>query len=109
LFPIYFQHGGCPADTDRQFFHLWRGPQSHVPQPDGVYSLANYVKTVKRSKQSAANDPFLAARYQRLESCRGEVTCNYFYPFFHLRYGEGLKGGSSGRLWVEHKDIDQNQ
>jgi hypothetical protein len=110
LFPIYFQQRAAdPADNYTAVFPIYGEVRNRMFRSQMEFILwPMYVKTVKRGRNSPLpNDPFLAARYQRLEARRGEVTTyNYFYPFFHLRYGEGLKGW---QLWPfvgrEHKDI----
>ena len=110
LFPIYFQQrGDDPGDNYTAVFPIYGEVRNRMFRSRIEFILwPMYVKTVKRGRNSPLpSDPFLAARYQRLESRRGEVTTyNYFYPFFHLRYGEGLKGW---QFWPfvgrEHKDI----
>jgi len=110
LFPIYFQQRAeDPADNYTAVFPIYGEVRNRIFRSRMEFILwPMYVKTVKRGRNSPLpNDPFLAARYQRLEARRGEVTTyNYFYPFFHLRYGEGLKGW---QFWPvvghEHKDI----
>jgi hypothetical protein len=66
------------------------------------------VKTIRRKSASALpNDPFLAAPYRYFRAMRGDITTyNYLYPFFHLRYGDGLKGWQFWPLYGhEHKQV----
>lgn len=110
LFPIYFQQrGDDPGDNYTAVFPIYGEVRNRMFRSRMEFVLwPMYVKTVKRGRNSPLpNDPFLAERYQRLESRRGEVTTyNYVYPFFHLRYGEGLQGW---QFWPfvghEHKDV----
>jgi len=96
VFPFYFQQrSDDPARNYTALFPLLGRLQTRMFRSEIEFALwPVYIKSIRRPSASALpDDPFLAARYQFLSARRGEVTTyNFLYPFFHLRYGDGLKG-----------------
>jgi len=96
IFPFYFQQRS--PDTNLNYtavFPIYGHLKQRIFRSEIDFVLwPLYVKTVRRkSASSLPNDPFLAVPYRYLQAMRGDITTyNYFYPFFHLRYGDGLKG-----------------
>ncbi len=110
LFPFYFQQRS--PDPERNYTALWpiygRMEQRLFRSEVDFALWPIYCKTQRRKALSPLpEDPFLAGVYRNLGTRRGEVTTyNYVYPFFHLRYGDGLFGW---QLWPfygeEHKSV----
>lgn len=110
LFPFYFQQRS--PDTNANYtalFPLYGHLQNRFFRSEVDFALwPLYIKSIKRPSASPLpDDPFLSLGNQWLSSRRGDVTTyNYLYPFFHLRYGEGLRGWQFWPLLGhEHKDI----
>ncbi len=110
IFPFYFQQRS--PDSNQNYTALFplyghlknRGFRSEIDF--ALWPL--YIKSIKRPSASPLpNDPFLSLGRSWLNSRRGDVTTyNYVYPFFHLRYGEGLFGWQFWPLLGhEHKEI----
>lgn len=110
LFPIYFQQRSTdPAENYTAVFPFYGKVQNRMFRSRTEFVMwPIYVKTVKRGQASVLpDDAFTSARYRYLSLRRGEITTyNYFYPFYHVRYGDGMKGW---QFWPfvgrEHKDI----
>ena len=110
IFPIYMQQRS--TDTNLNYtalFPIYGHLKNRVFRSESEFALwPLYVKTVRRpSASSVPLDPGANLRRQFLDARRGDVTTyNYVYPFFHLRYGDGMKGW---QLWPllghEHKKI----
>lgn len=96
IFPFYFQQRS--PDTNLNYtavFPFYGHLKQRIFRSEiDFVAWPVYVKTVRRKSVSALpDDPFLAVPYRYFQAVRGDVTTyNYFYPFFHLRYGDGLKG-----------------
>ncbi|MFO1512481.1 MAG: hypothetical protein U1F83_06130 [Verrucomicrobiota bacterium] len=110
LFPIYFQQRSTNrAENYTAVFPFYGEVRNRIFRSQMDFVMwPLYVKTIKRGAASPLpDDPFTSLKYQYLNSRRGEVTTyNYVYPFFHLRYGDGLKGWQFWPLLGhEHKDI----
>lgn len=96
VFPFYFQQRS--SDTNLNYtavFPFYGHLKQRVFRSEIDFVLwPLYVKTVRRKAASALpDDPFLALPYRYMQAMRGDITTyNYLYPFFHLRYGEGLQG-----------------
>jgi len=111
VFPFYFQQRSevDPTQDYTAVFPFYGKMRNHVFRSRTEWLLwPLYLKTVKRGRASPLpNDPFVAIKYRYLSSRRGEVTTyNYFYPFFHIRSGDGLAGW---QFWPvvghEHQDV----
>ena len=110
LFPFYFQQRS--PDTNANYtalFPIYGHLKNRLFRSEVDFALwPLYIKSIKRTSASPLpDDPLLSLGNKWLSSRRGDVTTyNYFYPFFHLRYGAGLRGW---QLWPligrEHKDI----
>lgn len=96
LFPIYFQQRSSdPADNYTAVFPFYGEVRNRIFRSRTEFVMwPFYVKTVKRGRASSLpEDEFAAPRYRYLDTRRGEVTTyNYFYPFYHVRQGDGLEG-----------------
>jgi hypothetical protein len=110
LFPFYFQQRS--ADPEKNYTALWpiyghlegrlfRSEVDFVLWP--IYSKTQRHKT----HSPLPDDAFLAGRYRNLNARRGNITTyNYVYPFFHLRYGDGLEGWQFLPFYgTEHKSV----
>jgi len=112
LFPLYFQQRSQdPGKNYTALFPFYGKLQNRFFRSEIDFALwPVYVKTVRRpSATTRPDDPFLQLRHRYLSARRGDITTyNYFYPFFHLRYGDGLSGW---QLWPlvghEQKQITQ--
>jgi len=113
VFPFYFQQRS--SDTNQNYTAVFPF-YGHLKQRifrteiDFVFWPV-YVKTVRRKSASALpNEPFLALPYRYFHAMRGDVTTyNYFYPFFHLRYGDGLRGWQFWPFYGrERKEVTTN-
>ncbi len=111
LFPFYFQQRSDidPTQNYTAVFPFYGEVRNRIFRSRMEFVMwPFYVKTVKRGRASPLpEDAFTSPRYRYLDVRRGEVTTyNYFYPFYHLRYGDGLEGW---QLWPfvgrEHKDV----
>lgn len=111
LFPFYFQQRSAidPTQNYTAVFPFYGEVRNRIFRSRMEFVMwPFYVKTVKRGRASPLpEDAFTSPRYRYLDVRRGEVTTyNYFYPFYHLRYGDGLEGW---QLWPfvgrEHKDV----
>jgi len=112
VFPFYFQQRSQdPSKNYTALFPIYGKVYNRLFRSEVDFALwPIYVKTVRRSSASSRpDDPFLQPRYRFLSLRRGDITTyNYFYPFFHRRYGDGLYGW---QLWPlfghERKQISQ--
>ncbi len=110
IFPIYFQQRS--PDTNLNYTALFPF-YGHLKQrifrsEINFVAWPIYVKTVRRKSASALpDDPFLAVPYRYLQAMRGDITTyNYVFPFFHLRYGDGLRGWQFWPLYGrERKEV----
>jgi len=110
LFPVYMQQRS--PDTNLNYtalFPIYGHLKNRIFRSEIDFALwPLYVKTVRRASASPLPmDPEANLKRQFLNARRGEVTTyNYVYPFFHLRYGDGMNGW---QLWPllghEHKEI----
>lgn len=110
IFPFYFQQRS--PDTNANYtalFPIYGHLKNRFFRSEVDFALwPLYIKSIKRPSASPLpDDTFLSLGNSWLSSRRGDVTTyNYFYPFFHLRYGSGLRGW---QLWPllgrEHKEI----
>lgn len=110
LFPVYMQQRS--PDTNLNYtavFPIYGHLKKRIFRSEIDFVLwPLYVKTVRRP--SASPVPLGSQenlRRQFLDARRGDFTTyNYVYPFYHLRYGDGMKGW---QLWPlvgrEHKEI----
>jgi hypothetical protein len=110
IFPIYFQQRSAdPGQNYTALFPLYGHLQNRVFRSEMDFVCwPLYIRTVKRAPVSPLpDDPFTSLGRRFLSSRRGEITTyNYVFPFFHLRYGDGLAGW---QLWPllghEHKEL----
>jgi hypothetical protein len=110
LFPFYFQQRSAESNQNyTALFPIYGHLQNRIFRSEMDFVLwPLYIKTVKRPSVSPLpDDPFTKLGSRFLSSRRGDVTTyNYGYPFFHLRYGDGLQGW---QLWPlaghEHKEV----
>jgi hypothetical protein len=110
IFPVYMQQRS--PDTNLNYtalFPIYGHLKKRIFRSEIDFLLwPLYVKTVRRPSASPLPlDPNENLRRQFLDARRGDFTTyNYVYPFFHLRYGDGMKGW---QLWPllgsEHKEI----
>jgi len=110
LFPFYFwQRSADPAQNYTALFPLHGQLKGRVFKSEIDFTLwPLYVKTVRRSGvKPAAERPLLDLPDSRLTALSGDVTTyNYLYPFFHRRFGDGLRGWQFWPFYgVEHKDV----
>lgn len=110
IFPFYFQQRS--TDTNQNYtalFPFYGHLKNRLFRSEIDFVLwPLYLKTVKRPALTPAQDDlFLGPMHQWLSARRGDVTThNFLYPFFHLRYGDGLFGWQFWPLFgTEHKDI----
>jgi hypothetical protein len=109
IFPVYFQQRS--ADSNQNYtalFPLYGHLQNRIFRTEIDFALwPLYVKTIKRPSAGPPDDSFQAMGYRFLGARRGDATTyNYLYPFFHLRYGDGLKGWQCWPLLGhEHKEV----
>jgi hypothetical protein len=96
LYPLYFQQRSTDAaENYTALFPVYGHLQNRFGRAEMDFVLwPLYLKTVRRPHASSLpDDPFLNLGLRFLSSRRGDVTTyNYLYPFFHLRYGDGLQG-----------------
>jgi len=96
IFPFYFQQrADDPAKNYTAFFPILGRLEGRMFRSEIEFALwPLYMKTTKGAAASSLpDDPFLAARYRYFSARRGETTTyNIVYPFFHLRYGDSLRG-----------------
>jgi len=110
LFPVYFQQRSSDSNENyTAVFPFYGQVRNRIFRSEMEFVMwPLYVKTVRHASASPLpDDPFTKIKYRYLSGRRGEVTTyNYVYPFYHLRYGDGLAGW---QLWPlaghEHKDI----
>jgi hypothetical protein len=110
IFPVYMQQRS--PDTNLNYtalFPIYGHLKKRIFRSEIDFVLwPLYVKTVRRPSASPLPlDPDANLRRQFFDARRGDFTTyNYVYPFFHLRYGDGMKGW---QLWPllgrEHKEI----
>lgn len=110
LFPVYMQQRS--PDTNLNYtalFPIYGHLKNRIFRSEIAFAFwPLYVKTIRRPSASPLPlEPEANLRRQFLDARRGDVTTyNYVYPFFHLRYGDGMKGW---QLWPllghEHKAI----
>lgn len=110
LFPFYFQQRS--ADTSQNYtalFPLYGHLKNRFFRSEIDFALwPLYVKSVKRaSVNPQPQNPLVSEGGLWLNSLPGDrTTYNYLYPFFHLRYGDGLFGWQFWPLLGhEHKEI----
>lgn len=110
IFPFYMQQRS--SDTNQNYtalFPIYGHLKNRLFRSEVDFVLwPIYIKTVKRPSISPiSDDPSLRILNQWLSARRGDVTTyNYVYPFFHLRYGDGLFGWQFWPLFGnEHKDV----
>lgn len=110
VFPFYFQQRS--PDTNLNYtavFPFYGHLKQRIFRSEIDFVLwPIYVKTVRRKSVSALpDDPFVAVPYRYFQAMRGDITTyNYLYPFFHLRYGNGLKGWQFWPLYGrERKEV----
>ncbi len=100
IFPLYFQQRSPDSNQNyTALFPIYGHLKNRIFRSEIDFALwPLYVKTIRRPSASPLpNDPFLSLGNSWLSSRRGDMTTyNYAYPFFHLRYGEGLFGW---QLW----------
>jgi len=100
IFPVYMQQRS--ADTNLNYtalFPIYGHLVNRIFRSEIDFALwPLYVKTVRRGSASPVPlDAQANLRRQFLDSRRGDITTyNYVYPFFHLRYGDGMEGW---QLW----------
>jgi hypothetical protein len=112
VFPLYFQQRSqIPSKNYTALFPIYGNLQNRLFRSEISFALwPIYVKTVRRpSASSLPDDPFLQLSNRYLSARRGDITTyNYFFPIFHLRYGNGLSGW---QLWPlvgqEQKQVTQ--
>jgi len=96
LFPIYFQQRSTdPSLNYTAVFPFYGHLANRIFRSEMDFVCwPIYLKTVKRAAASPLpDDPFAKLGNRYLSARRGDVTTyNYVYPFFHLRYGDGLEG-----------------
>src|SRR5262245_19046253 len=85
IFPIYFQQRSSdPTENYTAVFPFYGHMQNHMFRDDIYFVMFPAYGRTRR---------------------RDVVTENYFYPLYHVRHGDGLKGW---QLWpfygIEHKD-----
>ena len=110
LFPFYFQQRSSdPAQNYTALLPIYGHLKNRLFRSEIDFVLwPVYIKTVKRPTLKVPTDePFLALAPAYLQARRGDVTTyNYIFPFFHRRYGEGLRGW---QFWPlaghEHKAV----
>lgn len=110
IFPFYFQQRSPDSNQNyTALFPIYGHLKNRIFRSEIDFALwPLYVKTIKRPSASPLpDDPFLSLGHSFFSARRADVTTfNYFYPFFHLRYGEGLFGW---QLWPllgrEHKEV----
>ena len=110
LFPIYMQQRS--PDTNLNYtalFPIYGHLKNRIFRSEIDFTLwPLYVKTVRRPSASPVElRPEANLRRQFLDARRGDFTTfNYVYPFFHLRYGDGMKGWQFWPLLgEEHKEV----
>ena len=112
IFPLYFQQRSQdPSKNYTALFPIYGKLQNRLFRSEIHFALwPIYVTTVRRSSASSRpDDPFEKLPHRYLSARRGDITTyNYFFPIFHLRYGNGLSGW---QLWPlvghEQKQVTQ--
>ncbi len=109
LFPIYFhQRSEDPDQNYTALFPVCGNLKGRLFKSEIDFLLwPLYVKTVKRSGIEPAKErQLLDIPGRRIEARSGDVTTfNYLYPFFHVRYGDGLRGWQFWPFYGhEHKE-----
>lgn len=106
LFPIYFQQRSAESNQNyTALFPIYGHLKGRIFRSEIDWVLwPLYLKTIKRAGV-APLDLFLTPPDAMRQPRLGDLTTyNYFLPFFHLRYGDGLFGW---QLWPllghEHK------
>lgn len=110
LFPIYFQQRSPDPELNyTAVFPIYGTIKNRIFRSEMEWVMwPLYIKTKRRpSAGSGKDEPFLANTYRYMSARRGDITTyNYLFPFFHLRYGEGLEGW---QFWPlvghEHKEV----
>lgn len=110
VFPIYFQQRSPdPQYNYTALLPLYGQLKNRLFRSEIDFVLwPLYVKSVRgKAADSSADDVTAALAGRWLSPQSGEVTTyNYLYPFFHLRYGDGLKGWQFlPLLGHEHKEV----
>ena len=111
LFPLYFQQRSPdPTQNYTAVFPFYGKLRNRLFRSEIDFLMwPLYMRTKRRpaATTAVADDPFLALPHRYQQAQRGDITTyNFMYPFFHLRYGEGLEGW---QLWplsgYERKEI----
>ncbi|NOS68692.1 MAG: hypothetical protein HOP33_02015 [Verrucomicrobia bacterium] len=110
LFPLYFQQRSeDPSQNYTALFPIHGQLKGRLFKSEIDFTLwPLYVKTVRRSGIAPASErPLLDLPDSRLAARSGDVTTyNYLYPFFHRRFGDGLRGWQFWPFYgTEHKDV----
>ncbi|TAK99954.1 MAG: hypothetical protein EPO07_10355 [Verrucomicrobia bacterium] len=97
LFPFYFQQlSDDPKQTYHALFPIYGHLQRRLFRSEIDFVLwPLYVKTTRYATINTNGEasPPLGIASSWFTPRSGEVTTyNYVYPFFHLRYGDGLRG-----------------
>lgn len=96
LFPLYFQQRSADSNENyTAFFPIYGKLRNRLFRDEINFLLwPLYVKTVRSSGVgSVGGDEFLSLGSRWAKSLRRDVTTyNFVAPFFHLRYGDGLRG-----------------
>ncbi|MEY4384907.1 MAG: hypothetical protein RLY20_190 [Verrucomicrobiota bacterium] len=100
LFPFYFQQRSVDTNQNYTAFFPFHGTLKNRLFRDEInFTLwPLYIKTKRKPGfGSVGAEEFLSLANRYAKARRGDVTTyNYVAPFFHLRYGEGLRGW---QLW----------
>jgi hypothetical protein len=96
LFPFYFQQRS-PATNENYtaFWPVYGHLRNRLFRDEIDFALwPLYVKTKRKPGMGTVGaDEFLSLGNRWAQSRRGDITTyNFIAPFFHLRYGDGLRG-----------------
>jgi hypothetical protein len=110
LFPFYFQQRSAdPEQNYTAVFPIYGQLKNRLFRSEMEWVMwPLYIKTKRRPSASTnPDDPYLALPNRYLSARRGDITTyNFLFPFFHLRYGEGLEGWQFlPLLGHEHKAV----
>lgn len=108
LFPFYFQQRSPDSNQNyTALFPLYGQLKNRIFRSEIDFVMwPFYVKTIKRSGL-APEQTFLTLPTNGYQPRTGELTTyNYFLPFVHVRYGDGLFGWQAWPLLGhEHKEV----